>query len=762
MILKIIYDSEIYLKNKKIFDVISLLKKCNSEINKYDKDFRRFDTVVSNNTRILEIDRSITKNLVDSLSNIIFFLDDEVLQRKINSLNIYFLNYYSKISIDNEISKPLQKFMHIIVNMIDFNMNNYNFGIEVDKIDQYLNENTIDLDSDKKLTCLAYLIKCIKHYDNGVKVFKNINERMKLDFTKFLERTFKYISELLKFFDYSKYDIENSLDKVKFLLFFQNFLMVFFHTLTKIISVKNRVKNTDIQEKINILLLEIENVIIIPLTVYFKMAGPRGTSENFQLEENSEYFTAENLIRMKINETLHNSVDNLPMLLKIYHKFYENVEKLLKIKLTNLSKTLTNYNTLLYQHYSYKLIPKKIFDLDIFTKDYDYDISNFKFIYDLINKINKLKNLSIFAFDNGYLEIIKIFKELITKLTDDTKSFIEKIKDKCVYKGHFNNINQELSKLIDYKEVSKKLEFKKYEKSIIETAENKNRDKLNTLITNAIWNAVISPEDQVILLSRNYKLLELITKFISLSTDLIALGENFITDLMKQEFSKEKVIALQEQVNSIHFIDFSKDTKDYSFLIIVALKTLEKFSIELGKLTLMCRLELNFSLVKLLKNINKNDYWLHEPQMVPEYFINAFIDEFNILNNLFNENLPIEQHSFIIKDFSLFLNFAFINCVKNIQSNTINNFGINLLIRNFEYLKEKILNILDDNSFSDKEDGYRKKFYESIYYFPNFIKMLNLSQETLEFEMQNYFGSISCKKMLRTKIGPRPSAKIFL
>ncbi len=93
MILKLIYDSEIYLKNKKVFDVISLLKKFNSEIDKYDKDFRLFDNVVSNNTRIIEIDKSISKNLMDALNNIVFFSDDENLHRKINSLNVYFLNF---------------------------------------------------------------------------------------------------------------------------------------------------------------------------------------------------------------------------------------------------------------------------------------------------------------------------------------------------------------------------------------------------------------------------------------------------------------------------------------------------------------------------------------------------------------------------------------------------------------------------------------------------------------------------------------------
>ncbi len=738
MILKLIYDSEIYLKNKKIFDVISLLKKCNNEIDKYDKEFRRFDTVVSNNTRILEIDKSISKNLIDSLNTIIYFSDEDLLQKKINSLNIYFLSFYSKISIDNEIAKPLQKFMHIIVKMIETNMKSYNFEIEADKIEQYLNENTIDLDSEKKLTYLPYIVKCLRHYDNSFKLFVNFNDKMKLEFNKYLERTFKIITDLIKFFDYTKYDLENSLEKIKFLLFFQNFLIIFFHSFAKMASVKKYIFNSTIEEKINEYILELENIILIPLNIYFRIAAPRNTQENQQIEENSEYFTSENLIRMKINEILFTSVDNLPMLLKIYHKFSLNVEKLLNIKLKNVNKVLSNYNKILFQHFNSKIVPKKIFSMDNFTKDFDYDISNFKFIHEIITKIDKLRYLSIFAFEDGYLEIVKILKDLFNKFTEDTKNFQEKIKEKLIYKIQFSAIYTELGKLVDISEISKKLEFKKFEKSIIETSENINRKKLNNMIISSIWNGVISPEDQVILLSRNYKLLELIVKFISLSTDLICIGENFITDLMKQEFTKEKIIAIQEQVNSIHFIDFAKDTKDFSFSVIIALKTLDKFSTELGKLCLMCRLELDFSLVKLIKNINKNDYWLLEAQMIPEYFVNSFIDEFNILNNLFNDHLPSEQYKFIIKDFFVIFNFSFINCVKNIQSNIINNFGINLLVRNFEFIKEKILVNLEDSSFMDREENYKNKFMNSILYFPNFIKVLNVSQENIEILLKKY------------------------
>ncbi len=629
--------------------------------------------------------------------------------------------------------------MYIIANMTATNMKNYNFDIEADKIDQYLNENTIDLDSEKKLNYLPYLVKCLKHYDNAVRLFMQFNEKMKLEFNKFLERTFKCITDLIKFFDYTKYDLENSLEKIKFLLFFQNFLLVFFHSFAKMAAVKKQINSLSIEDKIEEFLLELESIIVIPLNVYFRMAAPRNTQESQQIEEASDYFTSENIIRMKINEILFTSVDNLPILLKLYHKFSLNVEKLLGIKLKSVNKTLSTYNQLLFQHFSAKIIPKKVFDLDSFTKEFDYDISNFKFIHELIAKVDKLKYLSIFAFENGFLEIVKIFRELFSKFTEDTKSLQEKIKEKLVYKGAFANVLQELSKLVDSKETQKKMEFRKYEKAIIETAESKSRDNLNKLIINAIWTAVISPENQVILLSRNYKLLELLTKFISLATDLISLGENFLMDIMRQEFSKEKVIAIQEQVNSIHFIDFAKDSKDFSFAVIVGLKTLDKFSQELGKLTLMCRMELDFTLVKLLKNINKNDYWLLEAQMIPEYFVNAFIDEFNILNNLFNDHLPQEQYKFIIKDFFVFLNFSFINCVKNIQSNTINNFGVNLLIRNFEFIKERIFANLDDSCFSDKEDGYKNKFLSSVMYFPNFIKVLNLSQESIESVLKKFY-----------------------
>jgi hypothetical protein len=116
--------------------------------------------------------------------------------------------------------------------------------------------------------------------------------------------------------------------------------------------------------------------------------------------------------------------------------------------------------------------------------------------------------------------------------------------------------------------------------------------------------------------------------------------------------------------------------------------------------------------------------------MVPEYFVNSFINEFTMYNNLFQYNLEGNEYKFISRDYLLLINNAFINCIKIIPSNSINNFGVSLLVRNFEFIKDK----LGSNfTFADN------KFTQTIFYFPNYIKLLNCNEDSIITELKRYY-----------------------
>jgi len=122
---------------------------------------------------------------------------------------------------------------------------------------------------------------------------------------------------------------------------------------------------------------------------------------------------------------------------------------------------------------------------------------------------------------------------------------------------------------------------------------------------------------------------------------------------------------------------------------------------------------------------------LTNPQMGNEQYKVNFINEFNTYQQLFSFNLNKKEYEFLIKDYALTVNNVFIACVhgkfiiKLFIDKKINTFGVNLLVRNFEYILLKIGSDLNEIS-------------NTIYYYPNFIKTLNLSDEQIIINMKKY------------------------
>ena len=119
----------------------------------------------------------------------------------------------------------------------------------------------------------------------------------------------------------------------------------------------------------------------------------------------------------------------------------------------------------------------------------------------------------------------------------------------------------------------------------------------------------------------------------------------------------------------MNFVIFDTEAKDLETLLTINFKTLEKLVQELSKLVLLCKIEFSAIICNLIRNVNKNEYWLAEPQMTPEHFTNAFINEFIMYNHLFQGNLNTSQYNFLMKDFTLLINNSFINCLKTLNSN---------------------------------------------------------------------------------------------
>ena len=120
---------------------------------------------------------------------------------------------------------------------------------------------------------------------------------------------------------------------------------------------------------------------------------------------------------------------------------------------------------------------------------------------------------------------------------------------------------------------------------MISTTSDKNSDKnfhedFKTLTVNFIFDIIKStkPSDQLPLLTRNYKLIELLTKFMVCNGSICLMIESFIFDLMNKQFETAKIIALVQQLKteSGKLENMANnDNIDLSSLIIISLSTLD-------------------------------------------------------------------------------------------------------------------------------------------------------------------------------------------
>ena len=873
-IFEILHECEEYIRNDKLYDAMNIINKTKEEHLKYDKEFRNYNLLVTINIRFIQIQKEINLKLVTGLNQVIFFdefkvkdefykeykekdifvpiaetisekndeinttnnttnnnikenennfgvhnnNDDDILSKKVNSLINYYINYFSKISIDTEIVKPINKFINIIEQVVNYKIEeelglkflssiNMSLSANLNKVNYALNKRNTET--------LIYYIKCLREYNDEslLKLLNILIESINPSLTNFLCKTFEIITEKIKYISplLSKFNLEEKSDKIKFLLFLQIALTIIMHSLIKMSTlIKYTIKSnknikTIIAENFNEIIdkdiktNENNNIIVnskefksittkiysayekclimILLTFHKNIIakselteGDIGTMNLSSIHSFHDFADLEALLKRKINDLTFLNFEHLSILYKIMDEIYLQCKDKYNIIFKDLKKYLTSGTTTIYKYYSNKLSMNKFFDLASFTFDYDNSINNFKFLEELTNKIETLKKLYIFALDAGYKEIMKILRQLISKYYDDQKIFLSKLKKDCIHRQLYNNLLDQLIKNKNNEDILNELlinyQFRKYtlntrnndntkndkNKNIISTTSSKNtasgknfHEDFKTLTVNFIFDIIKStkPSDQLVLLTRNYKLLELLTKFMVCNGSICLMIESFIFDLMNKEFETAKIIALIEQLKteSVKLENMANnDNIDLSSLIIISISILDNISQENLKMLLLLKVEFCCLLIPLARNLTRNNYYLNEPQMTPEYFIISFINDFTMYCNLFQYSLEQEQYNFIMKDILLIINNIFIGAIKNFTS--INSYGANLLVRNFEYIKE---NLGAEMRFYNDENQ-NKKFENSIFYCVNYIKLLTLNDNKMNDFVNRYFQVMPFEK----------------
>ena len=862
-IFEILHECEEYIRNDKLLDAMNIINLSKEEHLKYDKEFRNYNLLVTINIRFIHIQKEIDLKIITGLNQVIFFdefkvkdefykehkekevfvpltevltnINDEsnensntkdisnnnisensnensILNKKVNSLINYFVNYFSKISIDTEIVKPINKFIIIIEQIVNYKLEEelgLKFVSELDITNSNKNINKVNYALNKRNTeTLIYFTKCLREYNDEslLKLLSILIETINSSLNNFLCKTVEIIGEKMKIIlpILSKYNLEEKSEKIKFLLFLQILILILMHSLIKmntlikyIIKNNKNIKNISVDnfeeikenkdknnENNNIYIsskefksittkiyLAYEKCFILILLTFHKNIiakseitendiGSQNLSSNQSFHDFSEL---ETLLKRKINEMNFLNFEHLSILYKIMDEIYSKAKSNYNINFKDLKRYLTSGTTTIYKYYSNKLSIQKFFDLSSFASEYDSSLNDFKFLQDLSNKLETLKKLYIFSLDVGYKEIMKILRQLIVKYYEDQKNFLAKLKKDCIHRQLYNNLYEKLFKndtLLNELEI--KYQFRNYTKSddslestikskiknvdISTTSAKSNlinekdfHEIFKKLSVNFIFEIIkaTKPSDPLVLLTRNYKLLELLTKFMVCNTSICLVIESFIFDLMNNQFESAKIIALMEQLKSVKLANMANNENiDLSSLIIISISTLDNISQENIMMLLLLKVEFICLLIPLARNLTRNNYYLNEPQMTPEYFIISFINDVTMYFNLFQYNLEPDICNFIMKDVILIINNIFIEAINN-TTKSINSYGANLLIRNFEYIKD---NFSYNNKFyMDENDN--NKFMNSIFYCVNYIKLLTLNDIKVN-EMINKYSKV--------------------
>lgn len=434
-----------------------------------------------------------------------------------------------------------------------------------------------------------------------------------------------------------------------------------------------------------------------------------------------------------------------------------------------------------------KIIYRVNFELKIYLKD--LKIKNcYNDVLDVIieSYIKKTNDVN-----NYYNEDISInLKHILLSNTinNETLNNNKNLNNNSLYTSFKNNYKVD-NKLNINNEENIKSSLNNYRPDNINYLDKENADYIKHT-SRFILNNTRSDAEHINLINKSYKNLETFLKFISCLENLIISFDTFINNVIEKAFSKGKIKAIIQQYNAGSFHSSLqeyktqfKSNKKYNNIELednldcnqnncktnsdlldknnTSQKNLSINSIsvvyclclnligETNRLytnaVIQSKVELSSIFISLFKSMSKTGYWLNEPQMNPDYFVNNFINEYSKHLSLYKQLLPEKLIKFCNNKQDFLLNYLFLKQLSSLYQNSINILGINLLIRNYE----KIINsgIFISNNFDNTnvittsiDSNIKQNFKDRIDYFPNYIKLLLLTDEKLIEKLKEYFS----------------------
>ena len=647
-------EAENFLKKKKLMSCIELLNK-NRKIYKNTFElYEKFAFFHEVKQKYNTINETIAEEIIKVMNQIVFFTNKDVLLRKITSI----YNHFQNTKINNNPFLPMNLYcelIHKIVNSQKIKENNKNDSNDINNI--------------------SYIINCLLLNDKQAKqILSRFDASIKKNISALLINTYNITSSLI---------LRNSKSELfHFLLYMQVPLIILYHSFEKINFIYQNCLYTKGIEKISSYYEAVMCQQLITLHNYIMNSNNTDNTFIFSLSSKNllsstmifeDFSKTESVYRHQLFEmNLFISNDKLPIL-------YKNYEIINKIYISNLNVSflqIQNYCSILTTQFFIQLkkgfiyIKPSFFEYHNIILEYENDNKNFKFINEIQREISLLQQIAIYGIDKTFSEIEQCIFILFTKYHTNTKALLNYICKDCVY---FNVL-----------------------KKIKETS------SIDQLIEDYIIQVISSSKgiEQIQLLSKNYSVIEMISKFLSCSENLIQKASHFIYDISKKQ---------------------KEDKVDYDLF--------GKMTSELNRIVIILKIELISLMIFPLNKMSKTKYWLHEPQMRPENSITSFTIRTKTYLSLFKNILSKSNYNEITSNYEHFLNFLFIKNISNLKTNSINVYGINLLVRNFEFITNTLKEMLIINSNQSN----------SIYNFVSYIKLLKVPEDKIENELNTLY-----------------------
>lgn len=777
-ILKILGDCENFIDNGKLFETVLIMKKSLLEQKNFDSAFRQFNFCTIVNEKFRNIKGIVSKKLFCLYEKKVLYEDKDYLYTKIDCLCNEFYKDYINLSIDIEVHIPFLKNLFLI-DQVCFELlskKESDFNIQYENIDD-LHYKMMRIDSEHKSNSLVYFLNCLFTYDERHEFISRLPLYINQKSNSLFEDIVNLVHDKIENITFNQLDYEKNMgkeEKVKVIMFFNTILTCVYSVYIKVSGMMwffskklgsfNSNSNTsdtttDDISNVSYVIHKLENMIM-SLYIQYSRICLNNPLVSFNITDNEVINGIPFDLSYKIRRVseLPSSLNLLSISIKIYYNLIVFSKKsssfLYKIsQFSNSSKLLLEINRELYSQLSETIIPNRFINILSWMNEYDNETASFKFINEMRNKLNSLKNVFNFRLDNSFEGVFSIINGIFSKFNEDIDYLVSDIKKTVAYNEILSSIYQVFSKYNEYFHI----ELKHISMFPMNKSPNKSRQVGNSTGTDSIssstyeFNKVMSrfiftkansdnDSSNLSFLSKSYRSIENLVRLLSNIENIILEYEVFLYDVIEKFISSNKVKGLIQQYQSdktfrdsiVNYKETMKNKKDVSAdtLFAICLVQFDYLNSKYHEISVILKVELACLYIGYFKNMSRTVYWLSEPQMSPDYYVAPFINETNKILFLYKNNLPIVYFT-ISKGLDYLLNQCFISQISSINQNSINILGVNLLIRNYNKIYTTVNfeeNLIKNQLFTTK-----------IEYFPNYIRLLTYEIDVLKKKLKEFF-----------------------